>query len=156
MMSSPIKIHSTIDLARLAAYIDGEGCIYISHQKARGRAVSKLHSLIVSVANSDPKLINWLTSNFGGFVAQTVANPLSTRPCFTWRLANTRAATLLEQCLPYFIIKLDQAQIALAFQNTMTNRGTRVPVEVVEQREKFRLALKVCKKQSFTFSDVTQ
>ena len=57
---------SEIDLARLAAFIDGEGCIGISSGPRRGRMAVRQHSLIVTVTNTDLRLFRWLTNVFGG------------------------------------------------------------------------------------------
>src|ERR1700690_3415057 len=57
---------SDIDFARLAAYIDGEGCIGISNSKRRGKATHRMHTMQLTVTNTSLLLLDWITLTFGG------------------------------------------------------------------------------------------
>ena len=64
-----------MDYARLAAYIDGEGCITIcvAHGNSHGRPwPNESLYLNVSVHNTDPRLIDWCAERWGGRVYKTV------------------------------------------------------------------------------------
>jgi len=133
-----------IDLARLAAYIDGEGCISISVSKPRGTAITKGFSLNLTVTNTDIRLLNWVTSVFGGTHCQANNNHQKpgTKKCWRWCICELQAEEILRRCLPYFIIKAEQAQIALDFRNLMIEsrgkRGTPVTSEALAKREDFQ------------------
>jgi hypothetical protein len=107
---------SEIDWARLAAYIDGEGCIRVAGVKGAQDWSRRILYLEVTVANTDPRLGQWLKARFGGSIWTTHRNHAKWRPCFCWVVGSRHAAQVLERCLPYFIIKREQADLALAFQ----------------------------------------
>ena len=122
------------DWVRLAAYIDGEGYIGILHTKGQ-RMKSVRYQLKMEVANTDIRLGAWCKERFGGCLSiqKTRKNRPKERPCYHWIVNSQIAASLLRQCLPYFIIKRDQAEIAIKFQETM-KRGNFIYPGVLEQR----------------------
>jgi hypothetical protein len=149
MLKSDIK---DVDWARLAAYIDGEGCIIIHTNRAQeALGKSRMHSLAITVTNTDPRLTVWVFETFGvGQFYQKQKCPSITanmgegkkwRQCHVWTVTADLAAQLLVGCLPFFVIKREQAEIAIAFQKTKTyhngggKRGTRVPTNVIHMRE---------------------
>jgi len=73
----------------------------------------------VIISNTDVRLTNWLKTVFGGAIHAGKRNRSQWAPCFHWYVTSKRAAEILAGCLDYFIIKRDQADIALAFQNTI-------------------------------------
>lgn len=85
-----------------AGFIDGEGCIRISH-KVR-----------VSVLQVDPRPLIQLQVLFGGSIR---INRHSTGPkrrrIYVWEIGSRQARTMLEQILPFLIVKKDQAELAL-------------------------------------------
>jgi hypothetical protein len=110
---------SEIDWARLAAYIDGEGCIRVAGVKGKQTWSRRVLYLEVTVANTNPRLSQWLVATFGGSIVTYHKGHAKWKPCFTWYISSRHAAQILERCLPYFIIKPEQAYVALAFQATV-------------------------------------
>lgn len=112
---------SQIDWARLAAYIDGEGCIRIAGVKGSTPYSRRVLYVEVSIANTDLRLTDWLKKTFGGSVY--VNNRRLDKPNWAqssaWVVGSRWAAALLEGSLPYFVIKREQAEVALAFQATI-------------------------------------
>src|SRR5215831_11831464 len=53
-----------VDWARLAAFIDGEGCIYIVSFSEKGKHKSKRHQISISITNTDGVLPLWLKNTF--------------------------------------------------------------------------------------------
>jgi hypothetical protein len=109
-----------IEFARLAAYIDGEGCIAISgSSKPRGRGVSPYHNLQVTVTNTYLPLFDWIASRFGGrpVIANSNYGKPNTKQCYRWVISEIHGEELLRRCMPYFIIKAEQARIGLAFRD---------------------------------------
>ena len=158
---------SEIDWARLAAYIDGEGSIFIRQRpqsaKDKARGASRGHYLVLCVVNCDPRLITWCKETFGGGCAYQ-SKPDSPavgakyqrprRAQFQWIIGQQKAAHIIDKCMPYFILKREQAEVALAFQKTVSHRGnTRwkggVSPELYEHREELRLELQRLKHVSF-------
>ncbi len=135
---------ATIDWARLAAYLDGEGAILINENKSPPRKthsrVSHYVYLRVCVTNTDPRLIRWLVQTFGGaVVTQQHKNP-KWRRAYKWHVSCGTAEAILRMCLPYFVCKRDQADLALAFQETLKGyrRGNPLPMSVVALRAQVR------------------
>lgn len=156
-----------IDWARLAAYIDGEGSIFIRERKPteRDRRTGTIrgHLLSLSICNCDPRLISWCKETFGGGCAYQ-AKPDSPnvsakyqrprRAQFQWIIGQAKAAYILDKCMPYFILKKEQAEVALAFQKTVSRtKHTRwkggISPEMYQHREELRIELQRLKHVSF-------
>lgn len=139
---------TAIDWARLAAYIDGEGCIQLNRGKQSSKKAKPhwrpTYITQVVVTNTDPRLVVWCRDNFGGFIVRYVQG---SRPCFKWYCHTKACVEVLTNCLPYFIIKRRQAEIAIAFRSTYSKeyigRGRKVPDEVIAQRESLMAELGV-------------
>jgi len=127
-----------IQWSQLAAFIDGEGTIVII--KAR------LHytQLVIRVANTDPRLPMWCKKLFGGKVYACDNNRKNNRRRFyTWAIQAQKAEDILRGCLPFFLLKKEQAEVALAYRETFrhkkgkTNEQDLTP-ERMEVRQRYR------------------
>jgi hypothetical protein len=134
---------SEINWARLAAYIDSEGTIMIARTKANKGTKQPMYVLTLIVANTDLRLIRWLSETFTGqsyFSHSESQRRWSKKTCHSWRLFEKRAAVVLEKCLPYFIIKREQADVGLAYR-ALRDQGSKgrklTPIDISE-REEFR------------------
>lgn len=135
-----MKNISQIDYARLAAYIDGEGCIQIHCVKQYSRKAKahwRPHYITqVVITNTDPRLIVWLKETFGGFITRYSTGK---RPCFKWHVHSQTCSEMLLNCLPYFLVKKRQAEIAIAFRKTYSRdyigRGRSVPDSQIAKRD---------------------
>jgi hypothetical protein len=103
---------SSVEWIRLAAYIDGEGHIEITSKDNGARG----NCLKLSVGNTDPRLCMWLQSTFGGSVRRRSVTK-GWKVFWDWRVNGRNAAAILVKCLPHFIMKSDQAEVAIAFGN---------------------------------------
>jgi hypothetical protein len=138
------KIISEIDWARLAAYIDGEGCIRIDLQNPpEDSGFTPRHLLEVRVYNCDPRLVLWCRDTFGGGNVKPVRkNPKpGHKQELVWYVGADQAGKILESCLPYFILKREQAEIALALRQLVGKRGTRTSAELYASREALRIQM---------------
>lgn len=118
----PLDQVSEIDWAKPAVLIDGEGSISISKQKVTGarRTTKEFYHLRTFVCNTDPRMILWCQERFGGSIrGKPREDRKRHRPCWQWTVVSQAAEDILARCLPHFIIKREQAEIALAFQKTM-------------------------------------
>jgi hypothetical protein len=141
-----LKQISEINWARLAAYIDGEGCIRIDLQNPpKGSGFSARHLLEVRVYNCDPRLLLWCRETFGGGNLKPVRkNPrLGHKQELVWYVGADVAERILQGCLPYFILKREQAEIAIAFRRLQGTRGTRTTPELFASREALRVQMSV-------------
>lgn len=135
------------DWARLAAFIDGEGCIDIPRQVNTHRKplLHISHRLRVTVTNTDPRLTQWLKATFGG-KTYAMKRQNRSRICFQWKVFGKEAESLLRSCAHLLVIKKEQADIAFALRETYTKKAKlkgRISVAVVDFRENCRQRLKV-------------
>ena len=145
-----------IDYARLAAYIDGEGCI---SAKETGPNNSRMF-ICINVYQTDPRLIAWIVRTFqiGKMHQDKQPRKRSYRCGYYWQVYGSNAASILKECLPFFIVKKEQAEMALAIQETMGPKGlSNKPVsqEVREIRAKLKSALHVAKTKEWEQSYVS-
>lgn len=106
-----LKNPSKSDYARLAAYIDGEGCIRISRSG----------ELVIRIANTDIRLPMWCKATFSGFTGIHSKGNGKWKPAYFWGITGNAASFILKQCLPYFIIKREQAELAIRSQGVSFN-----------------------------------
>lgn len=134
-----------IDLAMMAAYIDGEGCIATTIASTTKWKNPSL-SIELSVHNTDPRLMDWCQKRFGGRIYKTVHSRKDWMDSYGWKVSCKQAKEVLEQCLPYFIIKREQAELAIALESTKARWGrSGAPDHVHRQRWEIRNQLSLLK-----------
>jgi hypothetical protein len=144
--------------------IDAEGAICILRQHAKknlanGKMRSTRHFLHVTVMNTDLRLLDWARDTFGGGIYSTATGSgqfKKRRECYAWCVSSGYAEQILVGCLSFFIIKRDQADLALTFQRTFhgsrlerlpdvprSTNGVRLGLrpEVIEFRESLKLKM---------------
>jgi hypothetical protein len=131
-----LKKPTEIDWARLAAFIDGEGTIFIQKRK-------RAHCLTLIVANTDNRLIKWLQDNFGGNVYFSHSKKQRfecNTICYSWRVFEERAEAILRRVHPYMICKAEQAEAALNYRalKAQGSRGQKVTPEQLQARDDMR------------------
>lgn len=127
-----IKVRPTvsdIDWARLAMAIDGEGSIYAT-TTTMGKGKYHTRILCINVANTDIRLPGWCKKTFGGSL-NLKRGYENVKPHAIWTATCATAEWILRGCLPYFIIKREQAEIALSYREA----GIRKDVEAQNQHE---------------------
>lgn len=132
---------ASTDWARLAAFIDGEGTIGLNPRRTKD---SPIFCARVQITNTDPRLPVWLYDNFG--FAVTIGNRKSDRwkDCYWSSAHGYRACWVLRNCLPWLLLKKEQAEIVLKHQTTIgfvafdRGPGMTTPDNVIQ----FRMELK--------------
>lgn len=147
-MNSLTTKPTEIDWARLAAFIDGEGCIRIADHRAR-----RGQHMDFQISNTDSRLIIWLHDTFGGSFCERKHAINSRSRVWVWYIASDAAAEALQNCLPFFVMKRDQAEQAIAFQKLIqihrertskgksSAKGRRVPADEMMARQACAVAL---------------
>lgn len=135
------------DWAQLASFIDGEGCIYLSYYINPSNGYSRTN-LRLSISNTDPRLPNWCKERFKGRVGisdKKLGNKVY-RPAIRWETEHANAEWILKGCLPYFILKREQAEAVLEFRQTIvpliSGRKLGLSQETQEKRELLRKIVK--------------
>lgn len=102
----------------LAGLFDGEGYITINIWD-KPNSIHVRYQLIVGINMSYRPIIEMIHQQFGGKLAQNrhdLRNPKQ-RVCFQWIIASGVAADFLKRILPHMIVKKDEAELALKFQD---------------------------------------
>lgn len=155
------------DWAMMAAYIDGEGSILINPRRKRVRdGVAKdiacTFYLKLTVANTDVRLVAWCKERFGGTFkdanTRSYYEGRNVKTAWHWSASSNRAAWILHNCLPHFVIKGEQALIGIQLQESMRlSIGSRsLPKEVVETRRGLKRQLLVLKAKGRALDAVEQ
>jgi hypothetical protein len=100
------------ELSYIAAMIDGEGCLTFSSR--RGRKHQTTYPCLW-IANTDARLMTWLTKKVGGRVYRVPRTNPRWKMGYQWGL--TRQAhliLLLEAVIPYLLLKRDKAEAIVA------------------------------------------
>jgi hypothetical protein len=97
------------EIAYLAGIIDGEGCIMLQRQDGSFSICP-----ILSIANTNLDLIDWLKTRLGGSIG---CNPRANSGCkdvYQWHVMANNAVELLKQVRPFLRIKGKQADAVIA------------------------------------------
>jgi hypothetical protein len=158
---------SLIDWARLAAYVDGEGSINLTPRRT-DRAKSMTYCARVVVTNTDFRLTKWCMDTFGvPYYEKSFkwggSHAANWKSCFFAQASGYRACWILRNCLPFFIMKREQAEVVLQHQETLNpdvfNRGGGVttPQDILEYRLRLKKKLaQLNKRGPEEGSDVTK
>lgn len=97
------------ELAYLAGFFDGEGCVSIS---TRGRGG---YGLLVSISQLTPVPLLIARARFGGSISRT-PDKRGYRAMVVWTVAARVAERALSEMRPFLIVKADEVDLALEFQ----------------------------------------
>jgi hypothetical protein len=150
---------SPTDWAQMASYIDGEGSVLINPRAGRRNSgeyttLASTFYLKLTVANTDVRLMVWLKERFGGTYKDANTEKYyegkNWKRAYHWSASSQQAAWILHNCLPYFVMKREQAEIGIALQDSMKRfvRGTGskvLPEEIVSERRELKRRLLVLK-----------
>ena len=112
-----------LDLAYLAGFFDGEGCIHYSFKKhSHCRKVSS--ECWIQLTSTNQTIVESLKTDFGGF---TFSYKLYKRRkiVYTWKVAARKLFPVLRLLEPYMRIKRDHARLLLDHQQIITKPGQR-------------------------------
>jgi hypothetical protein len=130
------------DLAWSAGIVDGEGCITIYGRPGRvSRKGVRALALVLTVTNTDPRMLVKLKYMFGGNLKRSPERRISARrPCFTWLITGKPCARVLGLIYPYLVIKKEQADIGIAYGSTIGYGG---PITADANEKRYELQGKI-------------
>lgn len=132
----------------LAGLIVGEGWIGMTKAMPKGRSISPIYAVVMTITNTNTKLISWLIENFGGNFYSMKNQTDKHKEGYTWKISNNQLCPILKQVLPYLIIKDEQAKIVMAYLEhklidpATFGRGNRLSMNELDYRESVHIALK--------------
>lgn len=119
--------------AYAAGVIDCDGSIWIC-RSSRGRQRAT-HSVRVNVTNTRPELIDWFSHYLvGSSAGQSYTKNSRAKSVSRWQATSLNAKHVLEQVLPFLVLKREQALVALEFCSTL-EVGGKLPDGLFSLRE---------------------
>jgi len=113
-------------VAWAAGFFDGEGCIVIRKKLKRKADPEHPHNhfLFVHVSNTQRAPLDEFVALWGGgIVINHRRSEANSRPCWRWQSSTRQAAAALRDMLPYLVVKREEAEVALAFQERRVPPG---------------------------------
>ena len=125
-------------MAYVAGFIDGEGNIGVSYFKSTGT-----YYLHITVPQTHRKPLEVLLETFGGNIwnRPIPKNPKHKQQWY-WRVTRKLAASVLNELLPYLVLKKEQAELGIVFQARIGQPSIRLPEGEHEKRAKIIQELK--------------
>lgn len=137
-----LKKNSIKKLAYLAGIVDGEGCIALNKVKRKENYQYDYYMGILTVVNTDKRLIDWLLQNFGGNF-HTIKREPPHKTSYHWHASALATYGILKEILPYLYLKREQAEILMQFRKTVMGSGKHVGERTNRLRKK--LSKQMCK-----------
>lgn len=134
------------DLAYIAGYFDGEGCVSVWKRRPAYTCISPRHILNIQISSTDKSGLDWINSRFKGKMLyahnRTKSNSADS---WKWLVSAKRAADILRLILPYLKLKRREAELAIQLQDDMQrhlheprNHGRRGIAPLSVERQAFR------------------
>ena len=137
-----------VELAYLAGYFDGEGCVGVYMRRSRTHPGSGF-TVRVIVGACDPAPLLRFQAAFGGTVNAAMPHPTSLGKLMQhrWQCSGSRAITALRSMLPHLTTKRAQAEAAL--QIKLYWRGYKPTAEENTERALIAARIRTLKRISF-------
>jgi tyrosyl-tRNA synthetase len=94
----------------LLGFFDGEGSIYFQKRKP---------TLFVRIGHTDKDVINQIQDKIGGSVYFDKSENIHRKDAYRWCVASTKTYNFIVKMLPYLVLKKQQAEIAIKFQESI-------------------------------------
>lgn len=130
--------------AYLAGLMDGEGTIRIDRVTKKGKNWNPIYNLHVSIGSVDEFVPDVFHKVFG-VGSQRIERVPGKRPLYRWHVRGNRSArTIIENLLPYLVIKRERAYLALRFINEWKDRrNLRNVLELQRSEEAYKAMRKL-------------
>ena len=102
------------ELAYLAGFFDGEGCIRIICVKDRGYLYGN-HRLWIQLTNTNQEIMDKIR-NLGWYVREIKKLKKHWKRCWVGVLKDNKALEFLQSVFPFLTVKRDEAKLAIEFQ----------------------------------------
>jgi intein/homing endonuclease len=136
--------HSSLKLAYLAGFFDGEGTICITRwRNKRNKSNSWQHALYIRVVGTKSEIIEIFNHSFSPHRKVVIHKYRKDFLSYDWGCAGRNALKFLEIIYPYLKLKKLQAKLAIEFQKKKMNekfdrRGIQLTSKDILWREEYR------------------
>jgi hypothetical protein len=103
------------EIGYIAGIIDGEGIIRIARFQQTRRALGSFYRVVVSVANSDLRLMAWLNERLGGSVYRSRKGIAGQKTVWYWQLGTSSLVPFLRKIGMFLVVKGKQAALVHEF-----------------------------------------
>lgn len=111
------------DLAYMAGFFDGEGCIVIGFRLMHNCISYRLCVDIGQIGKTGKEILNLFHDNFKGKV-NLIKRRYNQRSYYKWSSHCRQTYQFLKQIYPYVKVKRKQVQLAIEFQELLMNGKT--------------------------------
>ena len=127
-----IKIKSgrntiTNDVAYIAGFFDGEGCIRIKHANQGGNS----YYIWVAITNSNKTILDYIANLFGGSVRK--AEKRTNKWIYHFLITSSEAVDMLKTILGFLKEKREQAELAINFHKNKEKLNPNQKKEMYEK-----------------------
>src|SRR3990167_9987731 len=122
----------TTEIAYIAGFFDGEGCILIKHANQGGNS----YYVIAHITNTNELILGMVKNLFGGNIR--VQEKGRNKKVFSWSISTSEAVDFLKTIEPFLNEKQEQALLAIYFH---ANKEKMKPEEKVKHYKQM-MALK--------------
>jgi hypothetical protein len=134
-----------------AGLFDGEGCVTIDKTKIVGTLKTPSYRLTVQIAMIDRRPLDVMKRVYGGGVYLSSWTELTKAQGYRWCAVSRVAADFLRRIEPYLMVKPEEVEVALAFQEHVRRTphgGKKQTAEAsLKYREECRLKLQALKRR---------
>ena len=113
---------SRIDLAYIAGFVDGEGCIGLSQRCGKNR-----YHTYIRIANTKITVLKYIKNYFGYGSIQLANTTYRTspncKPCYYYQVTCRNASDMASKLIPYLKLKKRQAELITEFQGRIKSLG---------------------------------
>ena len=105
----------TVEIAYIAGFFDGEGCVRIKKANQGGNS----YYIIAHLTNTNKNILEKVKDLFGGSIR--IQEKGRNKKVYNWCITSAEAADFLRTLLPFLIEKQTQAELALYFHHGKEN-----------------------------------
>ncbi len=105
----------TNDVAYIAGFFDGEGCVRIKRANQGGNS----YYITATITNSNKAILEYIKDIFGGKVRQ--AEKKANKVIYHYELSSAEAVDMLKTLMGFLREKRPQAELAVDFHNIKEN-----------------------------------
>lgn len=135
MITYPIEA-----LCYFAGIIDGEGSISIRQAKSQTKIHQYDYRAYLQVGMTSKEVLDWMVSNIGGKYYKSKNASVIAKASYNWIMNPIDGSRVLQEALPYLILKKPQAIVFIDYSKTVFPLGTwgkrGIPDEIYIERQR--------------------